>query len=242
MGAATSLLYAEMDPSIACMVVDSPFSSLTTVARELVETSQVNVPGMLVSMGLRMIRKSIKNKAGFDINKLEPIKRVGKAFVPVLFAHGKSDNFILPHHSQDMMKKYAGDKNLLLVEGDHNSQRPQFFIDSVSIFLNNHLLVGEDKFDQETYDACTKGVSTSGSSSMLYKAAGGFDGADYSAFGGGGDDDDAILQQVLAMSLETTKDQSTTTTNDDDDMDADLKAALELSMKDANQIVIDGSD
>ena len=32
--------------------------------------------------------------------------------------------------------KYAGDKNLVLVEGDHNSPRPRFLYDSAAIFLN----------------------------------------------------------------------------------------------------------
>jgi len=31
---------------------------------------------------------------------------------------------------------YAGDKNLVLVEGDHNSPRPRFLYDSAAIFLN----------------------------------------------------------------------------------------------------------
>ncbi len=41
MGAATSIMYGATDPSIACMVLDSPFSSLTKVAKELVENSPV---------------------------------------------------------------------------------------------------------------------------------------------------------------------------------------------------------
>jgi dipeptidyl aminopeptidase/acylaminoacyl peptidase len=41
MGAATSIMYGATDPSIACMVLDSPFSSLTKVAKELVENSSV---------------------------------------------------------------------------------------------------------------------------------------------------------------------------------------------------------
>jgi hypothetical protein len=39
------------------------------------------------------------------------------------------------------IKAYAGDKNLVLVEGDHNSPRPDFFLDSVGIFFHNTLLV-----------------------------------------------------------------------------------------------------
>lgn len=32
-----------------------------------------------------------------------------------------------------------GDKNIIRFEGDHNSPRPQFYFDSISIFFNNVL-------------------------------------------------------------------------------------------------------
>lgn len=43
--------------------------------------------------------------------------------------------------SQQIHDRYAGDKNLVLVEGDHNSPRPSFLFDSVCIFLQNYLQV-----------------------------------------------------------------------------------------------------
>jgi hypothetical protein len=67
MGAATAIMYAAMDPSIACLVLDSPFCSLNVVAQELVENSQIKIPKMMVSLGLKLIRKTIKSKAKFDI-------------------------------------------------------------------------------------------------------------------------------------------------------------------------------
>jgi len=145
MGAATSLMYGSTDPSIACMVLDSPFSSLTKVAKELVETSQIKIPKMMVNLGLKMIRKTISKQGKFDINKLEPIEAARTCFVPVLFAHGESDTFIGVHHSQEIYDAYAGDKNIILVEGDHNSMRPGFFFDSVSIFFHNMLLSDEEQ-------------------------------------------------------------------------------------------------
>lgn len=36
MGAVTALLHADRDPSIAGLVLDSPFSSLSTLAEELI--------------------------------------------------------------------------------------------------------------------------------------------------------------------------------------------------------------
>lgn len=38
-------------------------------------------------------------------------------------------------------EKYSGDKNIVIVEGDHNSKRPMFLYDSIGIFLSNTLQV-----------------------------------------------------------------------------------------------------
>jgi hypothetical protein len=46
---------------------------------------------------------------------------------------------VRPHHGEAMHEKYMGDKNLIRVEGDHNSDRPFFMMDSVSIFFHNVL-------------------------------------------------------------------------------------------------------
>eukprot|EP01089_Gocevia_fonbrunei_P020454 TRINITY_DN7637_c0_g1_i1.p1 TRINITY_DN7637_c0_g1~~TRINITY_DN7637_c0_g1_i1.p1 ORF type:complete len:389 (+),score=57.68 TRINITY_DN7637_c0_g1_i1:139-1305(+) len=145
MGAATSIMYVASDPSIACMVLDSPFTSLNQVAKELVENTQMKLPGLMVTLGLKMIRKTILGKAKFDINKLAPIEHAHSCFIPSLFAHGKSDTFIPSHHSQQLHDKYAGDKNVILVDGDHNSMRPRFFYDSVTIFFHNFLLTEEER-------------------------------------------------------------------------------------------------
>ena len=39
------------------------------------------------------------------------------------------------------MERYGGDKNLVLVDGDHNTARPRFLYDSVGIFLQQTLQV-----------------------------------------------------------------------------------------------------
>jgi len=145
MGAATALMYAANDPAISGIVLDSAFSSLKKIAEELVEKTPLKIPKMMLSLGLKVIRRSIKNKASFDISELEPIKHAPKAKVPALFCHAKDDNFILPHHSKQLHDAYGGKKNLVMVEGDHNSQRPDFFYDSVVIFFHNNLLDEKEK-------------------------------------------------------------------------------------------------
>jgi dipeptidyl aminopeptidase/acylaminoacyl peptidase len=44
MGAATSLMYAEADPSIACAVLDSPFASLSELCVEVTKRYKAWIP------------------------------------------------------------------------------------------------------------------------------------------------------------------------------------------------------
>jgi hypothetical protein len=135
MGASTALMFGHRDPSIAAMILDSPFSDLSVLCRELAGKINIPVPGFLVGGVLGLMRSTIKSKANFDIYNCKPIQNVDKCFIPAIFTAGEEDDFILPSHSQDLHDKYAGDKNFVLVSGDHNSQRPSFFKDSVAIFL-----------------------------------------------------------------------------------------------------------
>jgi len=145
MGAATALLHTHRDPSIAAMVLDSPFTDLKTLAKELVDFYvNVKIPKFLVNAVLNMVQKSIKREAKFDISDLRPIQYVDKSFTPALFVAGKSDTFIRPHHTQELHKAYSGEKNIILIEGDHNSMRPDFAIHSISIFLLEALSMGRE--------------------------------------------------------------------------------------------------
>jgi len=147
MGAATSLMFGDRDPSIACMILDSPFADLTQLCEEMVEKAReqgVVVPGIVVSLAIRMIQSSVKKQAGFNIKHISPIAHADKCFIPALFVAGEHDDFIKKHHSEDLHAKYAGDKNLIIVEGDHNSPRPKFMFDSASIFLQTCLQIPND--------------------------------------------------------------------------------------------------
>ena len=51
---------------------------------------------------------------------------------------------ILSYYSEAIYAQYGGDKNLVLVEGDHNSARPRFLYDSIGIFLTQTLQVSRE--------------------------------------------------------------------------------------------------
>ncbi|KAF0913583.1 hypothetical protein E2562_023297 [Oryza meyeriana var. granulata] len=139
MGAVTSLMYGAEDPSIAGMVLDSPFSNLVDLMMELVDTYKYPLPKFTVKLAIQHMRKVVKRKASFDIMDLDTIQVAKRCFVPALFGHATEDDFILPHHSDKIYESYVGDKNIIKFDGDHNSPRPQFYFDSITIFFHNVL-------------------------------------------------------------------------------------------------------
>ncbi|XP_047268338.1 uncharacterized protein LOC107870087 isoform X3 [Capsicum annuum] len=139
MGAVTSLLYGAEDPSIAGMVLDSAFSNLFDLMMELVDVYKIRLPKFTIKVAVQYMRRVIQKKAKFDIMRLNCLQVAPKTYIPALFGHAKDDKFVQPHHSDLIYKSYAGDKNIIKFDGDHNSSRPQFYYDSVSIFFYNVL-------------------------------------------------------------------------------------------------------
>jgi dienelactone hydrolase len=174
MGAATALMHGDRDPSIAAMILDSPFADLTQLAEEMVDKGREHglvVPGFVVSIAISFLRGSVKKNAGFNIKDISPIKRVDQCFIPALFVAGEGDDFINPRHSHMIHAKYSGDKNMVgaycsflvdfmytpfwpsqsppcthqvMVEGDHNSPRPRFLYDSAANFLQMYLQISPE--------------------------------------------------------------------------------------------------
>ncbi|KAL8088830.1 uncharacterized protein LOC141697078 isoform X1 [Apium graveolens] len=139
MGAVTSLLYGAEDPSIAGMVLDSAFSNLFDLMMELVDVYKIRLPKFTVKVAVQYMRRVIQKRAKFDIMDLKCVQVAPKTFIPALFGHANDDKFIKPSHSDLIFESYAGDKNIIKFDGDHNSSRPQFYYDSVSIFFYNVL-------------------------------------------------------------------------------------------------------
>lgn len=136
--AVTALLHGDRDPSIAGMVLDSPFADLRRLCEEMVDKARdqgITVPGFVSSVAIRMIRGSVLRQAEFDIKDVSPISHVPHCFIPALFVAAENDDFITKAHSLSLHDAYAGDANMIVVDGDHNSARPKFMFDSVSIFL-----------------------------------------------------------------------------------------------------------
>jgi pimeloyl-ACP methyl ester carboxylesterase len=152
MGAVTALMYGSKDLSIAGLVLDSPFSSLKVLINELAK-SRVNLPDFIVKQAINWVKDIIKEKADFNLDDIEPKEYAGKCFIPAYFCHSKEDTFVNIHHCKDLYNLYAGDKNIVYVIGNHNSERPIHFKDSVAVFFYKALRCKalKERYEQENF-------------------------------------------------------------------------------------------
>ena len=72
MGAVAALYYCSKDPSIAGLVLDSPFGSLKKLVKHLV-SSNTKIPKFIVRGALKMVRKSIMSRMNIDIYENNPL-------------------------------------------------------------------------------------------------------------------------------------------------------------------------
>ena len=75
MGAATAIFYTENDPSISCLVLDSPFTDLKKVAYEIGENA-MKMNKFFISTAIVLITKSVKEKINVDIFDLDTTKSI----------------------------------------------------------------------------------------------------------------------------------------------------------------------
>ena len=143
MGAVTTIRYVHTcsDHSVASIVADSPFSSLPALMRQL-SSDRSAMPGFLLSIGLSLMRKTILQRAGFDINEVDTLQSAGGCHVPALLAHGLDDSLIPPEHADRIHACYAGDSRLMTFPGDHNDVRPIEFYHAARQLLVRSLTGG----------------------------------------------------------------------------------------------------
>lgn len=144
MGSVAAMIYAERDLSISAMVLDCPFAKLSQLAIELVDDGKLNVPKIAVRIVMRMVRRSIKKRAKFDMYKLKPIAKIHKSTIPTFFAVALEDEVIAPRHCEQLHAKHTGQKELFKFPGGHNSTRPLRFYQSAIKFIQKAIGVDDE--------------------------------------------------------------------------------------------------
>jgi len=135
MGAATALMHASRDPSIAGVVADSPFCDLWQLIQEVL-LHFLRMPPLLSYPVLQLVRLVIQQKANFDICDVSPQAHVCDCFVPALFLHGELDDFVEPSHSETLRRVHRGEaQRLTMPARAHASHRADAFTAKAAVFL-----------------------------------------------------------------------------------------------------------
>lgn len=143
MGAATTMLYAYSDKRVRAICLDSPFADFKRVAKELCN-QYVSLPEFVVDSAMNLVKQSVKDRNGLDIDKLQPIIYANKTQTPAFFVHGVNDELISLEQTLKLYEDYAGKKSLNVVEGGHNSTRPRHINEKIAKFFNKYLNMTEE--------------------------------------------------------------------------------------------------
>ena len=125
------------------MILDSPFSDFYA-RRGAVDKGKehgVHVPRMVTRMAIQMLKGSVEKVAGFSIRDLNPIDYVDRCMLPTLFMCARHDDFVGMHHTKLIYEKYAGPKEIIMVDGDHNSLRNEQALTAAGVFLQRQLKI-----------------------------------------------------------------------------------------------------
>jgi pimeloyl-ACP methyl ester carboxylesterase len=140
MGSVASIMYAARDRSVACIVADSPFSSLRLLAADLVAIHGTWMPGAVAGGVVNKMRRSILRRAEFDLDDLDTLKYASQCAAPAFIFHGKDDDFVRYEHSVAVAEHYAGNCVHHVVQGSHNSIRRDDAKTVATAFLRLYLI------------------------------------------------------------------------------------------------------
>jgi len=119
MGCATVLMGAGLGypKNVVGIVADCGFTEPYEIIKHVTKNF-IKIPFKPLFPAVNYLCKHI---AGFDTREYSTLKALENADIPVLFVHGKDDDFVPPHMTEENYKIHNGEKRLLLAEGATHS-------------------------------------------------------------------------------------------------------------------------
>lgn len=100
MGAVTSILYLAKTIDIKAAVFDSPFKSLKALVEDMARRNS-KIPSFVLAGAIKIISKTIEDKAGFSIYNINPIKySVPGLYCPAFFIVALDDEIVPNDHTK----------------------------------------------------------------------------------------------------------------------------------------------
>ena len=140
MGASTVLFSLDkVNDSVKAAVVDSAYYSAYKQLKYIIN-NYVHLPYKITLLGVNFWCKLL---AKFDLKDCDALKYLNNSNVPILFAHGTSDNFVKHIHTLKCYESYKADKELILVQdADHGLsylKNNKLYKDTLIKFLNKYI-------------------------------------------------------------------------------------------------------
>ena len=140
MGAVVSLLGAAGEPSIEALVLDSPFSDLTTLLDENIRRTAL-LPG---SLFLPLVDLWFRFRAGARLGDSSPIAVLTALEKrPLFFIHGGADAITSVAHSRRLYDAYRGPREIWIVQGAPHTGAyfadRELYVERVAGFFGRHL-------------------------------------------------------------------------------------------------------
>ena len=134
MGASVTLMSIPENRFISGAVVDSPYCSLKELFQQISKNEKF--PQWMAKSAIKKARKKILKLAKFDIFDVNPIDSCSMIQTPIFFIHGIDDDFVSKENSEKLFEAIDyPNKQLRLVPGKHNDDRPTKVIMDATIFL-----------------------------------------------------------------------------------------------------------
>lgn len=139
MGAATCLLEQAFDDRVKFVISDASFKDLKVLIKSQIKAKRL-APWLfygIVNLNVWFISKG-------NLSKVSPIKSIENSRIPILFVHGKLDDFIPYQHTLDMYDSYKGEKMLFIAEKESYHARSYYknqkeYYDVLEEFNNKYL-------------------------------------------------------------------------------------------------------
>jgi alpha-beta hydrolase superfamily lysophospholipase len=140
MGAVVSIRYAASDPNIKCLVLDSPYYSLTLLLNHHIKDT-LKIPGNIFPPSLDALFTRITGNGFKELEMSQYLPRVYPR--PILVIHGKEDKTTPFWHSELIYAHYKGPSELWIVPDVEHAEsyvnQKQKYLDKVHAFFERHL-------------------------------------------------------------------------------------------------------
>jgi fermentation-respiration switch protein FrsA (DUF1100 family) len=145
MGAVSVLEYLRKGGRAEAAILDSPFSSLPQLIKEILDGNANFIPEVIKKSAIQLVFKNVNARTKCDLTQLKPVNYIGSLKTPLFFLVGSNDTVISPLHSHLLYSKASGAKAIVEVRGGHNDPRPYRALTQALEFVSSFLTMEEEE-------------------------------------------------------------------------------------------------